>query len=102
MFLLVLLFLIRSKDSGGAYDLGELDQALFLYFDGHDPSNVQDQRRKFIFYPSPFLAFHFYPQNHKREFFLFVLFFFLLSFCYPGDSITEVLLGVTGKACSTD
>lgn len=36
----------RSKDSG-AYDLGELDQALFLYFDGQqDPSSVQDQRRK--------------------------------------------------------
>lgn len=34
-----------SKDSG-AYDLGELDQALFLYFDGQqDPSSVQDQRR---------------------------------------------------------
>lgn len=38
----------RSKDSG-AYDLGELDQALFLYFDGQqDPSSVQDQRRKLI------------------------------------------------------
>ncbi|XP_058207619.1 bZIP transcription factor TGA10 isoform X2 [Rhododendron vialii] len=34
-----------SKDSG-AYDLGELDQALFLYFDGQqDPSSVQDQRQ---------------------------------------------------------
>ena len=37
---------IRSKDSNtpGAYDLGELDQALFLYLDGqdHHPSNVQD------------------------------------------------------------
>ncbi|KAK7336620.1 hypothetical protein VNO77_17166 [Canavalia gladiata] len=34
-----------SKDSG-AYDLGELDQALFLYLDGQtDPSNVQDQRQ---------------------------------------------------------
>ncbi|KAK9187952.1 hypothetical protein WN944_019351 [Citrus x changshan-huyou] len=36
------------KDSGGgAYDLGELDQALFLYLDGQDPSTVhnhQDQR----------------------------------------------------------
>ncbi|KAI4348749.1 hypothetical protein L6164_009432 [Bauhinia variegata] len=33
-----------SKDSG-AYDLGELDQALFLYLDGQaDPSNIQDQR----------------------------------------------------------
>ncbi|KAK8609223.1 hypothetical protein V6N13_025529 [Hibiscus sabdariffa] len=34
---------IISKDTG-AYDLGELDQALFLYLDGQDPSTVQDQR----------------------------------------------------------
>ncbi|XP_002532393.3 bZIP transcription factor TGA10 isoform X2 [Ricinus communis] len=33
-----------SKDAG-AYDLGELDQALFLYLDGQDPSAVQDQRQ---------------------------------------------------------
>ncbi|XP_050226493.1 bZIP transcription factor TGA10 [Mercurialis annua] len=33
-----------SKDAG-AYDLGELDQALFLYLDGQDPSTVQDQRQ---------------------------------------------------------
>ncbi|KAG4913036.1 hypothetical protein AAZX31_19G131600 [Glycine max] len=34
-----------SKDSG-AYDLGELDQAFFLYLDGQaDPSSVQDQRQ---------------------------------------------------------
>ncbi|GMI64724.1 TGACG (TGA) motif-binding protein 10 [Hibiscus trionum] len=33
-----------SKDTG-AYDLGELDQALFLYLDGQDPSTVQDQRQ---------------------------------------------------------
>ncbi|KAK6945353.1 Transcription factor TGA like domain [Dillenia turbinata] len=36
-----------SKESG-AYDLGELDQALFLYLDGQvaaqDPSTLQDQR----------------------------------------------------------
>ncbi|PPD79097.1 hypothetical protein GOBAR_DD23969 [Gossypium barbadense] len=32
-----------NKDSG-AYDLGELDQALFLYLDGQDTSTVQDQR----------------------------------------------------------
>ncbi|GKV26027.1 hypothetical protein SLEP1_g35388 [Rubroshorea leprosula] len=34
-----------SKDSG-AYDLGELDQALFLYLDGQDPSSassIQEQ-----------------------------------------------------------
>ncbi|KAB1202815.1 Transcription factor HBP-1b(c1) [Morella rubra] len=36
---------IRSKDSG-AYDLGELDQALFLYLDGQEPaSTLQDQRQ---------------------------------------------------------
>lgn len=37
----------RSKDSG-AYDLGELDQAFFLYLDGQadHPSSVQDQRRE--------------------------------------------------------
>ncbi|KAG2405688.1 bZIP transcription factor [Vigna angularis] len=35
---------LRGKDSG-AYDLGELDQAFFLYLDGQaDPSTVQDQR----------------------------------------------------------
>ncbi|OMO63092.1 hypothetical protein CCACVL1_22488 [Corchorus capsularis] len=32
-----------SKDTG-AYDLGELDQALFLYLDGQDPSTIQEQR----------------------------------------------------------
>ncbi|XP_055808025.1 bZIP transcription factor TGA10-like [Solanum dulcamara] len=36
-----------SKENGGAYDLGELDQALFLYLDGQDPSSssIQDQRQ---------------------------------------------------------
>ncbi|XP_059643024.1 bZIP transcription factor TGA10-like [Cornus florida] len=35
-----------SKDSTGAYnDLGELDQALFLYLDGQDPSSLQHQRQ---------------------------------------------------------
>lgn len=38
----------RSKDTG-PYDLGELDQALFLYLDGQDPSSVQDQRRELSF-----------------------------------------------------
>ncbi|KAJ8756334.1 hypothetical protein K2173_025146 [Erythroxylum novogranatense] len=33
-----------GKDAG-AYDLGELDQALFLYLDGQDPSTIQDQRQ---------------------------------------------------------
>lgn len=35
----------RSKDAG-PYDLGELDQALFLYLDGQDSSTNQDQRRE--------------------------------------------------------
>ncbi|KAL0404975.1 UNVERIFIED_CONTAM: bZIP transcription factor TGA10 [Sesamum radiatum] len=33
-----------SKD-GGAYDLGELDQALFLYLDSQDHQSAQDQHR---------------------------------------------------------
>ncbi|KAK2994052.1 hypothetical protein RJ640_010681 [Escallonia rubra] len=32
-----------SKDTG-AYDLGDLDQALFLYLDGQDPSTAQDRQ----------------------------------------------------------
>ncbi|KAH0448075.1 hypothetical protein IEQ34_021875 [Dendrobium chrysotoxum] len=36
---------MRSKE-GGAYDLGELDQALFLYLDGQDHSSVQEHRRE--------------------------------------------------------
>lgn len=50
----------RSNKDSGAYDLGELDQALFLYLDGQaDPSSVQDQRRELsqtllIFFFSPF------------------------------------------------
>ncbi|KAL0453008.1 UNVERIFIED_CONTAM: bZIP transcription factor TGA10 [Sesamum latifolium] len=34
-----------SKD-GGAYDLGELDQALFLYLDSQDHQSAQDQHRQ--------------------------------------------------------
>ncbi|XXG46211.1 hypothetical protein AAC387_Pa02g1120 [Persea americana] len=33
-----------SRESG-AYDLGELDQALFLYLEGQDHSSAQDQRQ---------------------------------------------------------
>ncbi|KAK6778917.1 hypothetical protein RDI58_025635 [Solanum bulbocastanum] len=38
---------ISKENNGGAYDLGELDQALFLYMDGQDPSSssIQDQRQ---------------------------------------------------------
>ncbi|XP_031259432.1 bZIP transcription factor TGA10 [Pistacia vera] len=35
---------ISSKDTG-TYDLGELDQALFLYLDGQEASGVQEQRQ---------------------------------------------------------
>lgn len=49
--MIFLYILCRSKDGGGgggAYDLGELDQALFLYLDGQDQSSsAQDQRRNF-------------------------------------------------------
>ncbi|KAL3533891.1 hypothetical protein ACH5RR_007412 [Cinchona calisaya] len=34
-----------SKDTSGAYDLGDLDQALFLYLDGQEPSSIQEQRQ---------------------------------------------------------
>ncbi|KAB5551853.1 hypothetical protein DKX38_009164 [Salix brachista] len=34
-----------SKDAG-AYDLGELDQALFLYLDGQNPSTVNQEHRR--------------------------------------------------------
>ncbi|XP_010257393.1 PREDICTED: transcription factor HBP-1b(c38)-like [Nelumbo nucifera] len=36
--------LISGKDTG-AYDLGELDQALFLYLEGQDHSSLQEQRQ---------------------------------------------------------
>uniref|UniRef100_A0A3Q7IKQ3 DOG1 domain-containing protein n=1 Tax=Solanum lycopersicum TaxID=4081 RepID=A0A3Q7IKQ3_SOLLC len=37
----------NKENNGGAYDLGELDQALFLYLDGQDPSSssIQDHRQ---------------------------------------------------------
>lgn len=41
-----MLSLIRDKDGAGPYDLGEFDQALFLYLDGHNPnssSSLQEQ-----------------------------------------------------------
>ncbi|XP_058073512.1 bZIP transcription factor TGA10-like isoform X2 [Magnolia sinica] len=33
------------KEAGGAYDLGELDQALFLYLEGQDHPSVQEHRQ---------------------------------------------------------
>ncbi|KAF5191531.1 Transcription factor tgal4 [Thalictrum thalictroides] len=44
----VLVCVSRNKDTTGAYDLGDLDQALFLYLeaqDNHHSSSVQDQRQ---------------------------------------------------------
>lgn len=42
----------RGKDGGGAYnDLGEFDQALFLYLDGQSPnssSSLQQHKSQFI------------------------------------------------------
>lgn len=40
------IYICRSNDAGGAYDLGELDQALFLYLDGQDQSAQEQHRRK--------------------------------------------------------
>lgn len=42
----------NKENNGGAYDLGELDQALFLYLDGQDPSSssIQDHRRMLTFF----------------------------------------------------
>ncbi|XP_008800656.1 bZIP transcription factor TGA10-like [Phoenix dactylifera] len=36
----------------GAYDLGELDQALFMYLDGQDHSSAQEQRQTLNIFPS--------------------------------------------------
>lgn len=44
--MLYLLTIIRDKDGAGPYDLGEFDQALFLYLDGQNPnssSSLQEQ-----------------------------------------------------------
>jgi hypothetical protein len=76
----------RSKDSGG-YDLGELDQALFLYLDGQDPSTVQDQRRELSLSLSLSLSFPFK---------LFVP----CLLCFLGGRFFWVkAVWVTGKAC---
>ncbi|WOL12050.1 transcription factor TGA2.3 [Canna indica] len=45
-------FMKSSKESG-AYDLGELDQALFMYLDGQDHStSAQEQRQTLNIFPS--------------------------------------------------
>ncbi|XP_039146741.1 bZIP transcription factor TGA10-like isoform X1 [Dioscorea cayenensis subsp. rotundata] len=41
-----------GSGGGGAYDLGELDQALFMYLDGQDHSSVQEQRQTLNIFPS--------------------------------------------------
>ncbi|KAE8697781.1 Transcription factor HBP-1b(c1) [Hibiscus syriacus] len=51
-----------SKDTG-AYDLGELDQALFLYLDGQEPSTVHDQRQNFGMRPPTLSIFPSQPMQ---------------------------------------
>ncbi|KAG0502537.1 hypothetical protein HPP92_002609 [Vanilla planifolia] len=47
-----------SKEGGGlTYDLGELDQALFLYLDGQDHSSAQEQRRIHVCRDSQHISF---------------------------------------------
>ncbi|PKA62899.1 Transcription factor HBP-1b(c38) [Apostasia shenzhenica] len=52
-----------NKDGGEAYDLGELDQALFLYLDGQDHSSVHEQRQTLNIFPSQ--PMHVEPPNAK-------------------------------------
>nr|XP_029121971.1 bZIP transcription factor TGA10 isoform X3 [Elaeis guineensis] len=42
---------IKSKETG-AFDLGELDQALFMYLNGQDSPSAQEQRRTLNIFPS--------------------------------------------------
>ncbi|XP_039000304.1 bZIP transcription factor TGA10-like isoform X2 [Hibiscus syriacus] len=51
-----------SKDTG-AYDLGELDQALFLYLDGQEPSIIQDQRQNCVMRPPTLNIFPSQPMH---------------------------------------
>ncbi|XP_074564904.1 bZIP transcription factor TGA10-like [Curcuma longa] len=52
MYLMNLFFHLKSKEIG-AYDLGELDQALFMYLDGQDHSaSPQEQRQTLNIFPS--------------------------------------------------
>ncbi|KAK4798372.1 hypothetical protein SAY86_030698 [Trapa natans] len=62
-----------GKDARATYDLGELDQALFLYFDRNEPSppsTVQDQRQGSGMRPPtlnifPSQPMHVEPSNNK-------------------------------------
>jgi hypothetical protein len=84
-------FGVRSKDAG-AYDLGELDQALFLYLDGQDPSTVnQDQRRE------PSLSL---PPSLSLSFFYCILSPFHFSVSAGKILFGKGCLRVTGKTCS--
>lgn len=83
---------VSSSKDAGAYDLGELDQALFLYLDGQDPSTAQDQQRRECFLSSKKFHFSFYPLK-----------FSLSGSCFSWeDSSGKGAVWVTGKACSTD
>ncbi|MQM21854.1 hypothetical protein Taro_054899 [Colocasia esculenta] len=53
-----------NKESAGAYDLGELDQALFLYLEGQEHSSVQEQKQTLNIFPSQ--PMHVDPST-KRE-----------------------------------
>lgn len=64
----------RSKDAG-SYDLGELDQALFLYLDGQDnPStmNQDHQRREHKLINSMVYTNHCWSNNSTSVFFFLV------------------------------
>ncbi|XP_010265827.1 PREDICTED: transcription factor TGA2.3-like [Nelumbo nucifera] len=54
--------LIGSKDTG-AYDVGELDQALFLYFEGQDHSSLQEQRQNPVIRPPTLNIFPSQPMH---------------------------------------
>ena len=71
----------RIKDTG-AYDLGELDQALFLYLDGQDVSTIQDQRRECSFSLNFFSLF----TSKTRD-------FSVLLFSFSGASVKKILFG---------
>ncbi|PKU80998.1 bZIP transcription factor TGA10 isoform X1 [Dendrobium catenatum] len=41
-----------SKESGGAYELGDFDQAFFMYLDGQEHISAQEQRETLNIFPS--------------------------------------------------
>jgi hypothetical protein len=69
-----LVYVSRNNKDSGAYDLGELDQALFLYLNGqNDPTSVHEQKRKLFF-------------NHmkimRKKSFFFLLNPIPITFCF--------------------